>query len=342
MKILLTGKSDFTYNRTRVLISGLEKRNDVELIYYPIVSRSSFNSHEFTRLSKDCDLIYIPPFRHSDVKFIKKRSACPVVFDALISKYLTRTIDHGKWWTGMEKTYRDKIAFKNSDFILMDTQAHKKYIVDRYKLQSDRVWVLPVGVDTDHFMPIEESHDKPIFKVGFYGGFIPLQGVDKIVKAAAILKEHKDIQFDLIGKGPRYKQVKKLASKLDTNNINFSGWLPYDSLNERINEFDLCLGIFGDSLKANLVVPNKVYHYAALRKCILTKDTIGIKEIFEEDKNIVLTSEQPDQIAEAILALKNDLTKREKIAKSGFNLVTEKYNHHKIANIFIELLQDRL
>lgn len=337
MKILLTGKDDFTYNRSRVLIAGLEKMPNVELVYFPIEKRKHFDCKRFTQISSECDLIYIPPFRHSDVKFIKKIATCPMVFDALISKYLTRTIDHGKWWTAWEKSIRDSVAFRHSDYILMDTESHRQYIIDRYKLDPQRVFALPVGVDTHLFKPHHSTLPKDHFVVGFYGGFIPLQGVDKIVKAADLLKNHSDIRFELIGKGPMYNRVTSLARKLQADNIDFLGWVPYEELNNRIDAFDLCLGIFGKSLKTDLVVPNKLYHYSALRKCTITKDTVGIREVFQPNENILLTGNDPEIIAENILAIKQNDEMRNEIANNAYDLMQTDYNQDRIAEMFFKI-----
>jgi glycosyltransferase involved in cell wall biosynthesis len=340
IRILLTGQDAFTYNRTQVLLAGL-KEIGVELIYMPIKSRRTFDKTEFEQLSKTVDYVYIPPFRHSDVKYIKRMSHAPVVFDALISKYLTRTIDHGKWWTAWEKKWRDKVAFKHSDVIIMDTEAHKRYIVDLYKLNPDKVIVVPVGVDTALFQPRpHETGD--VFKVGFYGGFIPLQGVDKIVKAAHLLKDEPTIRFEVIGKGPDYKKVMKLVSSLNVKNIDFLGWVPYDELNAHINSYDLCLGIFGDSLKADLVVPNKIFHYAALKKCIISKDTLGLREIFVNEENIILTQNDPNSIAECILKYKQNGKRLKEVAINAFELITRDFNQEKIAHHFIEQVRRTL
>ena len=334
MKILITGKDKFTYNRTQVLLRGLEQTKGVELIYYPIVSKKSFNTAEFSRLSEQADFVYIPPFRHSDVKFIKKYSKAPVVFDALISKYLTRTIDHKKWWTAIEKKWRDRVAFKHSDLIVMDTEVHANYIRETYPFTKNKVISVPVGVDTSLFHPAKRGTNA-IYKVGFYGGFIPLQGVEKIVESAHCLREHKDIRFEIIGKGPDSEKVSRLAKKLKINNIDFIGWVPYDQLNDRINTYDLCLGIFGDSAKADLVVPNKIYHYAALRKCMITKDTLGAREMLENNKNALLIEATAENLAETILMVKENPIAFANLGEAAFRLAHDHYNQEVIAEMFI-------
>jgi glycosyltransferase involved in cell wall biosynthesis len=115
--------------------------------------------------------------------------------------------------------------------------------------------------------------------------------------------------------------------------------VPYEKLNDAINEFDLCLGIFGESIKADVVIPNKIYHYAAAKKCIITKDTEGIKELFENDKNICLIKNDPKDMSEAILALAEGVEKRAQLADRAFELISEEYNEDRVADRFVELLK---
>lgn len=72
MKILFTGKTDFKYNRVLVLLEGLKQLNDVTVEFFPIVERKHFDKTAFFNMQKNVDFIYIPPFRHRDVKIYKK------------------------------------------------------------------------------------------------------------------------------------------------------------------------------------------------------------------------------------------------------------------------------
>lgn len=60
MKILFTGKSDFKYNRIRVLLAGLAELQDVELLYFPIISKTNFDKQAFMAMQNKADFIYIP------------------------------------------------------------------------------------------------------------------------------------------------------------------------------------------------------------------------------------------------------------------------------------------
>ena len=105
------------------------------------------------------------------------------------------------------------------------------------------------------------------------------------------------------------------------------------------NSFDICLGVFGDSFKTDVVIPNKIYHYAAARKPIITKNTEGVKELFQEGKNICLVKNDPQEIANAILNLSSDVALREQLAESAYQLISQNYNEDKIAEMFVNFLR---
>jgi glycosyltransferase involved in cell wall biosynthesis len=341
MKLLVTGNYDHTYNRTKILLKGLKNNSKIEVIEFPIASFKQLDKTKFKQLANDSDFIYLPPFTHSSVKIIKKLTNKPIIFDPLISKYLTKVFDYkqiSKYSPRAYKNYlKDKIPLQKSDLIIADTLAHKNYFSQKFKIDSNKIKVLPIGADTSQFYPTNKPENS-IFEVGFYGGFIPLQGVTHIIEAAQLLQSENDIQFNLIGTGFEWEKTKQLVKKLNLKNINFLGWAEYDNLPSMINSFDICLGIFGDTPKTDMVIPNKIFHYAALKKCILTKDTPAIKEIFTNQKNILLTNNNPKEIAKQILNCKNNTEFTNKIATAGYDLITTKYNEDKIATQFIEYL----
>ncbi len=338
IRVLFAGRDDFSYNRTVILRAGLDKRKDVEVALFSYKSRRNFDRDQWIKEEAAADVIYIPPLRHGDVAFIREQTRKPIIFDPLISKYLTRTGDHGKWWTAWEKKWRDRMGVNHCDWLIMDTQAHLDWMVEAYDFDPKKTGIVPIGADIQKFKPTEKAPSEH-FRIGFYGGFVPLQGVDRIVQTAKLLEAQKDITFEIIGYGPFYNKVKSLADKLQTSNTLFKGWVKYDELNASLNDFDLALGVFGTSLKTDLVIPNKIYHYAAMRKCIITKDTRGMRENFEDQKNVLLTHNDPDAMAEKILLAKGDPDMRNRIANAGYELVRDHYNEDQVAASFVEIMK---
>lgn len=340
MKLLFIGKTNFQYNRDLILLNGLKRRADISLEVIQIKKRDWSTFMKIKRLSREVDFVVVPSFRHKDVAFVKLASTAPVVFDPLISKYMTRVLDYGVKWKGPHKYLVDWLAFHWPDILIWDTKAHQDYLRKKYSLKKPMTSIY-IGADTSLFYPITKpenlENDKII--VGFYGSFNPLQGIDKIVEAAHLLKNYSAIQFKIIGSGSTYKEVRKLADNLQTNNIDFLSNVPYEELNAAINNFDICLGIFGDSYKTDVVIPNKIYHYAAAGKCIVTKDTIGIRELFDKDENISLIGNSPNEISKAILSLSQNEALRQKLGSSAHALISKEYNQDKIAEMFVKFLR---
>ena len=181
-----------------------------------------------------------------------------------------------------------------------------------------------------------------IFSVGFYGGFIPLQGVLKIIETAELLQSDSSIKFHLIGTGFQYKEMQELVKSKGLKNVIFEGWISYDDLSTHINSYDVCLGIFGETPKAKLVIPNKIYHYAAMGKPIITMKTDAISEVFSDRNNILLTTNKPFDIKEAILSLKENNQLKEKLGENALQLIQKDMNEVKIAERFVAIIKAKL
>ncbi|RAJ02287.1 glycosyltransferase involved in cell wall biosynthesis [Chitinophaga skermanii] len=345
MNILFAGKFEADYNRTKIIIDGLQQTPGVQLSTYNFYTRSRWNIFALRKACAKADVVFLPSFSHRDVAWVKLWTRKPIIFDPLISRYLTKVFDYKKVkehsFRAKKNFLKDKVSLQAATKVICDTQAHKQYFHDTFEVPLEKMHVVEVGVNTGEFFPQQHPQSNK-FVVGFYGGFIPLQGARYILETAKVLKDYHDIEFQLIGEGFEYKKMRALAEEYGLTNVVFKGWVKYDQLNAAVNTFDIALGIFGDGLKAQLVIPNKIYHYAALQKAIITMDTPAMREVFTGDTNIVLTSQDPVTIAAQVLALKENPQRRETLAAAGFKLITENYNQQKIAGKVVAIAQQLL
>lgn len=102
----------------------------------------------------------------------------------------------------------------------------------------------------------------------FYGSFLQLQGIDTIIKAAAI-SQNLNATWVLLGNGELRPAMEKAAEGI--SNIRFESWMPYSDLPGRIAKADILLGIFGDTKKADLVIPNKMFQAMSAGKPVITR-----------------------------------------------------------------------
>lgn len=343
MRILFTGNFDPEYNRTRVIIAGL-KSLGVEINIFRFPKKKKPDKKTLLAAIEKTDWIFLPSFTHTDLPYIRKISSKPIIFDPLISRYLSKVFDYKSVWRCSPRAYKnylkDSRAMKRADLILTDTLSHKNYFIEKFGIPSEKTRVIPIGVIIEDFFPIKVVPiDRNKIIVGFYGSFIPLHGIDVIIDAAEILKDKKHIKFRLIGNGILFSEMQKMAERKLLLNIDFVGWKPYSDLNEEINNFDIALGIFGQSKKANMVIPNKLFHYAACEKVIISRKSDAITEIFKHKQSISLCEPDPQGLASAILALENN-SERSMIAKNGHELIIKDYNQIKIAENILQFIED--
>lgn len=325
MKICYFGIYDSEYSRNKILISGL-CQNGVEVFecktdkaglskYFDLVKK-----HKILKNNYDAMVVGYPGFQA--VILAKLLTNKPIIFNAFVSMYDSMVLDRAQIKKNSLKAlyfwYLDKISMSLADIVLFDTSEHIKFVSKEFNIDQSKFRRIFLGADTSVFYPREKSKDD-MFKVGFYGHYIPLQGVEYIIKSAKLLEDHKDIRFEIIGDGQEKKKILDLAKSLNIKNIDFSQNVSIQTLALKMSGVDVCLGIFGNTEKAKRVIPNKVYECVALSKPVITADTPAMREFFGEDELFLTKLASPESIAEAILKVKSDYKEAEEVARRGYD-----------------------
>jgi len=232
----------------------------------------------------------------------------------------------------------DETSCRLADFIIIETDSYIDYYCEEFKIPREKYFKIPLGADETNFFPRKhkiQKKDPNILKILFYGKFIPLQGISYIIKAAKLLEKNKEFEFEIIGSGQLSNNIRNLADKLDIKNVKFINWVNYSELPEHILNADVCLGIFGNSPKAQRGIPIKVYEALAMKKPVITGDTPAAREVFTNKVNAILCEMgNPEALAESIILLRENNELRMNIAKAGFKLYQELFSSKQIADRF--------
>ena len=281
---------------------------------------------KFLRLAGTVDLVVVGYIGQLDVLLARLlmtlRGPDRLVFNPLVSLYDT-LIDDRRLFSPRSLPARllfalDRQSFRRSNRILLDTNVHIDYISDKFSIDRSRFERLFVSADERVFSPRREKPEASPFRVLFVGKFIPLHGLDTIIRAANLLQDDDQIRFRIVGTGQLYDDMMNLCRRLQVRNIDFIDWIPYRELPREMARAHVCLGIFSRGGKTARVIPNKVFQGLAVGLSVVTGDTPASRELMTAGRDAVLVPVgRPEELARAIRSLKTDPRRREKIASGG-------------------------
>ncbi|MFZ6019640.1 MAG: glycosyltransferase [Chloroflexota bacterium] len=340
MKILFLSGREIQYQRNTFILhllkrfgqvdefqSGFEKYVRSSILWKTLFLKSYFG----LKKNSNYDLIFIGFYGHLLTISLHQKFRAPILFDAFISTYDTLCFDR-KVFTpnsifGRLAYWLDRRSCELSDIILLDTPQQVEYFIEEFNLYHKKFFWLPVGCDENIFFPRNHMRkpDKD-FKVLCYSTYLPLHGMDIVTRSAHLLLNQKNIKFLLVGKGQEFSKIKNY---IDTNNLVNVSLLPPVRLIELptlMSESDVILGgHFGNSDKAQRVIPGKVYQVLAMRKPLIAGDTSANRTLLSHGENSILVPpNNPELLAEAILQLRDNEFLRDRISENGRLLFEEK------------------
>jgi glycosyltransferase involved in cell wall biosynthesis len=277
-----------------------------------------------------------------------RRLGLPLLFDPVVS--LRDSIeDRADGWRRVALAplleLIDRLNNWAAGAVILDTPQTRTYFVERLGLRPEKAHVVYVGAETELFYPRPRPAlaDGPV-RVLFYGTFIPLQGIDIIIKAAAeVQREMPNIRFQIVGSGQTSAENRALAGQLRARNITFGpAHVPYEQLPELIAGADIGLGIFADRPKTARVIPNKLYQCAAMGMPVITADTPAVRAGFGGGELALVPPGDHHALAAAILALATDPQRRRLIGAAGMRAVRSRYSPRAIATQVLEACQSIL
>mgnify|MGYP002777002880 CR=1 FL=1 len=336
-KILLYGDMELRNYRSQTLIKYLQDSGYAVLRLDPRYKQSKYKQQmkylpkiKFMLAAAFCwiellskaaiaDVIYMPPLNTLFIKsgiwiatFFNKK----LIIEIHTLLYDTHVRDRKKIKDGSREAQRmiekDILALTKPDCIIYASDRELNYWeklldikVDRQKIFKSPLFNASPLVSTRSFM-----QDGGL-KICWWGTFIPLHGLDDILKALKILQKQ-ELQFtcNLFGIDNDFfgTYIEKIQlEQLETNvflrkDLSFAN----DSLPKYlVDNCDLALGIFGNTDKAYHAIPNKLIEALSMRIPTLTMNSPALTEFFNPETDLWVCQPSPESIAESILKIAN-------------------------------------
>jgi glycosyltransferase involved in cell wall biosynthesis len=264
----------------------------------------------------------------------------PLVIDYFVSLHETVVVDRRlvSSRSPIARVLRrcDAWAAALADVVLVDTPEDADAFADATATSRGKWHVVWVGADPAIFT---ERPDVVVEarSVLFYGTYIPLQGIEHIVRAAALMP--RDWRIRLVGDGQLRRDIERLVADIGAP-VEMIGQVPETDLPGLIASSMVCLGVFGAGDKTRRVVPNKVFQCMAVGRPVVTGDTPAVLTLGAAIERVPLAD--PVAIATAVQKLMDDPVRREALARRARQTFVERFDDDALAPLFDAALASAL
>ena len=212
-----------------------------------------------------------------------------------------------------------------TDRIMTVSKSFSQYI-GTYLQEPERTEIIPNGYDEKRFKPVPHQND--VTQLVTVCRLVPAKGLDILLRACAELhKRNSRFVLHIIGDGPIREELEKLSQNLGIyDDTIFYGYMLHPE--ELLPFFDVFV------LPSRAEAFGSVFAEAAL--CLLAlvgTDVGGIAEQIEDGANgLLVPSEDPVALANALETVINDPHFRYEMARAGLNKAKKTYSLNRVIN----------
>ncbi len=223
----------------------------------------------------------------------------------------------------------------------------------RTGIPEEKITLLPNYVDLAYIDRLErkvvtnvDNIHSESFIILYSGSFGRHRGLDIAIKMMPLLtKQIPDIRLVIIGpvaSGEEFfkRELEELVVQLCVaENVVFTGPLEFEEMLSYLNLSDVCLIPFKRNSHTDTIVPHKLFEYMSQAKPVVTTNVKAVRQIVDSERcGIVVSAENPLEMAEAIVMLYNNPSYAAELGNQGRKAVETKYNWRHGAKAFSEVL----
>lgn len=149
-----------------------------------------------------------------------------------------------------------------------------------------------------------DSPDSP-FIVMYHGTLAERNGLETAIRAVALARRvAPQVRLDIQGRGEYIPVLKELAATLDVSTaVTFRESCPSEQIVDFVVHGDVGIIPYRNDGFMELVLPTKTYEFAWMQRPMIASDTSAIRSMFRPESLILCDSTNPQDFADAIIAL---------------------------------------
>ena len=238
--------------------------------------------------------------------------------------------------------------YRRAARIVVVTNAFKDNLVRR-GIDGKKIFVVTNGADLKKFIPREKDRNLIVnhgleykFIVGYIGTHGLAHGLETILCAAKIISQRgfdNKIHFLFLGDGANKIKLTKMANELDLKNVTFLGSVPKSEVVRYWSILDISIVILKRKKLFKSVIPSKIFEAMSMGIPILHAVEGESAEIIKNSGGgIVITPEDPVDMAESVIRLSHDNTGLVELGRKG-QIASSSFDRTTLAHDMLNVLE---
>jgi glycosyltransferase involved in cell wall biosynthesis len=183
--------------------------------------------------------------------------------------------------------------------------------------------VVPFGVDTDVFRPVDGRKSNGTFTIGTIKTLAPIYRIDQLIRAFALVRNRGfDVELVIGGDGPSLEDLRRLAQDLAVHeHVTFLGSVPHSEVPSRLRTMDVfCILSVRESFGVSVI------EASACAVPVVVTDSGGFVEVvLDEHTGYLVAPNNSSAAAQRIEDLLCDSALRDRFGQAGRAFVKANY-----------------
>jgi glycosyltransferase involved in cell wall biosynthesis len=242
----------------------------------------------------------------------------------------------------------EELCYNRARCLVVVTEGIRRRLKERG--WGDKVRVVPNGANTELFRPQPaEAVERLRAALGVGDKFVVLyagihgiaQGLETVLAAAERLRVHPDVQFVLVGEGPKKAELLELRNRLGLDNVSLLPERPREEMPAYLSAAGLAVVPLRRLELFEGAVPSKLFDAWACGCPVILSIGGEARQVLERaGGGLYVEPEDAEQMAGAILRLKDDEPLRRAMGLAGRRFVEEHYSRRALAARLEEVLRE--
>lgn len=240
----------------------------------------------------------------------------------------------------------EQACYRRARKVVVVTEGIRQRLVER-GLPPEKLALVPNGANTELFTFRPEGRARLRAELGLADSFVAIyagifglaQGLEVILQAAELLRSHPEIQFLLVGEGPKKAALLELADQMKLPNLQILPEQPRERMPDYLSAADLALAPLRKLEVFKSALPSKIFDaWACQRPVLISIDGEARQLVEQAEAGCFVPPEDPRALAEAILALSADRTACDRMGENGRAFTVAGYSRQALAGKILDLI----